>query len=136
MRKLVSVSLAMFVMGMLTGGLVNQTATAQHSSVKVIELTKAALAVTGKEASIFLVEIAPGGAVGKHYHPGDAFGYVLEGALTLEIEESRRLPCKHGQSGHVAPKTVHDDKNNGEAPLRFLGFHVADKGQPLAVSVK
>jgi quercetin dioxygenase-like cupin family protein len=136
MRKLVLVSLAMFALGMLTGALVHQTATAQHSSVKVNELTKAELAVTGKEASIFLVEIAPGGAVGKHYHPGDAFGYVLEGAMTLEIEGKSPITLQAGQSGHVAPKTVHDDKNNGKAPLRFLVFHVADKGQPLAVSVK
>jgi quercetin dioxygenase-like cupin family protein len=136
MRSLVWVSLSMFAMGMLTGALVNQTATAQHSSVKVNELTKADLAVPGKEASIFLIEIAPGGAVGRHYHPGDAFGYVLEGAMTLEIEGKAPMTLQPGQSGHVAPKIIHDDKNNGKAPLRFLVFHVADKSQPLAVPVK
>jgi hypothetical protein len=56
--------------------------------------------------------------------------------MTLEIEGKSPITLQAGQPGHVAPKTVHDDKKNGEAPLRFLVFHVADKGQPLAVSVK
>jgi quercetin dioxygenase-like cupin family protein len=80
------------------------------------------------------VEIDPGGAGGKHYHPGDAFGYILEGSMTLEIAGKLPVTLKPGESGHVPPKQVHDDKNPSQAtPLKFLVFHVADKGQPLAV---
>ena len=55
----------------------------QH--VKVKELYKADLVTSeGKEASMFLAELAPGANMGKHYHPGDAFAYILEGTMLLE----------------------------------------------------
>jgi hypothetical protein len=39
--------------------------------------------------------------------------------------------------GSLPPRTVHDDKNASQtAPLKFLVFHVAKKGEPLAVPVQ
>jgi quercetin dioxygenase-like cupin family protein len=56
----------------------------QH--VKVAELYKADLVTSeGKEASMFLAELAPGANIGKHYHPSDAFAYTLYGTMLLEI---------------------------------------------------
>ena len=50
----------------------------QHVEVK--ELYKADLVTSeGKEASMFLAEVRPRANMGKHYHPGDAFAYILEG---------------------------------------------------------
>jgi quercetin dioxygenase-like cupin family protein len=121
--------------GIALGGIGHQFHGAGEPPVKVTELLKVDLAGGGgREAGIFLVEIAPGGAVGKHYHPGDAFGYVLEGAMALEVEGKTPVTLKPGDSGHVPPKQVHDDKNPSQtAPVKFLVFHVAEKGQPLAV---
>jgi hypothetical protein len=53
----------------------------------------------------------------------------------------RMLAClvtlKSGDSGHVLPKQVHDDKNASPSkPVKFLVFHVTEKGQPLAVPVR
>ena len=130
-----------FILGMTVtivmapGGIGHQFHGAGQPPVKVTELLKVDLAGSGgKEASLFLVEVAPGGAVGKHYHPGDAFGYVLEGSMALEVEGKAPAALKAGESGHVPPKQVHDDKNpSTTAPVKFLVRHVADKGQPLAV---
>jgi quercetin dioxygenase-like cupin family protein len=114
-------------------GLVNAM---QH--VKLAELYKADLVTSnGKEASIFLAELAPGANMGKHYHPGDAFAYVLEGTMLLEIAGKDSVTLKQGQSGSLPPRTVHDDKNASKtARLKFLVFHVANKGDPLAVPVQ
>ena len=108
----------------------------QHA--KVTELYKAALATSeGNEASIFLAELAPGANMGKHYHPGDAFAYILEGSMLLEIVGKDSVTLRAGQSGSLPPRVVHDDKNaSATAPLRFLVFHVAKKGDPLAVPVQ
>ena len=47
------------------------------------------------------------------------------------------VTLKPGQSGSLPPRTVHDDKNASQsAPLKFLVFHVAKKGDPLAVPVQ
>jgi quercetin dioxygenase-like cupin family protein len=108
----------------------------QH--VKVAELYKADLVTSdGKEASMFLAELGPGANMGKHYHPGDAFAYILEGTMLLEIAGKESVTLKPGQSGSLPPRTVHDDKNASQtAPLKFLVFHVAKKGDPLAVPVQ
>jgi len=108
----------------------------QHA--KVVELYKADLVTSdGKEASMFLAELAPGANMGKHYHPGDAFAYILEGTMLLEIVGKESVTLKQGQSGSLPPQTVHDDKNGSQtASLKFLVFHVAKKGDPLAVPVQ
>jgi len=126
-----------FVVGLLAGVSVTRLGIAmQH--VKVTELYKADLVTSdGKEASMFLAELGPGANMGKHYHPGDAFAYILDGTMLLEIEGGKSVTLKSGQSGSLPPRTVHDDKNASQtAPLKFLVFHVAKKGEPLAVPVQ
>jgi quercetin dioxygenase-like cupin family protein len=138
MRRTAFIISMTMAIGMALSGIGHQFHGAGQPPVKVTELLKVDMAESGgKEASIFLVEIDPGGAVGKHFHPGDAFGYILEGSMTLEIAGEPPVTLKPGESGHVPPKQVHDDKNPSRtAPLKFLVFHVADKGQPLAVPVQ
>lgn len=111
---------------------------AVHPPVKVDALYKANLVTAdGQEGSIYLAELAPGANVGRHYHPGDAFAYILEGTMVLEIEGKPSVTLKPGESGSLPPRTVHDDRNGSTTrPLKFLVFHVAKKGEPLAVSVK
>lgn len=105
--------------------------------VTVVDLVKRDLASGGNEGSIFLVELAPGAGVGRHYHPGDAFAYILEGSMVLELEGKPPVTLKAGDSGHVLPRQVHDDKNaSSSKPVKFLVFHVTQKGQPLAVPVR
>lgn len=107
----------------------------QQQHVKVTELYKADLVTSdGKTGSMFIAEMGPGTNMGKHYHPGDAFAYVLEGTMQLDIAGKPSVTLKAGQSGSLPPGTVHDDRNpSSTAPLKFLVFHVAKKGDPLAV---
>lgn len=123
------------VLGVTAAGLVNAM---QHGKVSVAELYKADLVTSdGKEASMFMAELAPGASMGKHYHPGDAFAYILQGTMLLEIAGKPSVTLTAGQSGSLPPRTVHDDKNPSQtAPLKFLVFHVAKKGEPLAVPVQ
>jgi quercetin dioxygenase-like cupin family protein len=138
MRRAAFVISMTMVIGMALSGIGHQFHGAGQPPVKVTELLKVDIAGgKGQEASIFLVEIGPGGAVGKHFHPGDAFGYILEGSMALEVDGKPPVTLRAGESGHVPPKQVHDDKNpSSNVPLKFLVFHVADKGQPLAVPVQ
>jgi quercetin dioxygenase-like cupin family protein len=137
MRRFKLTVVVTFALGLLIGigatGFVN----AMHH-VKVSEVYKADLVTSeGREASVFLAELGPGANVGKHYHPGDAFAYILDGTMLLEIDGKPSVTLTPGQSGSLPPRTVHDDKNPSQtAPLKFLVFHVAKKGDPLAVSVK
>ena len=135
-RSTLAVAVAL-TLGIAIGAGITSIGTAmQHA--KVTEVYKADLATSeGKEASMFLAELAPGANMGKHYHPGDAFAYILEGTMLLEIVGKESVTLKAGQSGSLPPRTVHDDKNASQtAPLKFLVFHVAKKGDPLAVPVQ
>jgi quercetin dioxygenase-like cupin family protein len=117
----------------------DRTLYAQESSpVKVAELYKTNLAeAPGKEARIIQLEIAPGAHVGWHYHPGDACAYVQEGSMVLVPQGKTPVTMDQGQTGCVAPRAVHDDKNASQtAPVKFLVFFVIEKGQPFAVPVK
>jgi quercetin dioxygenase-like cupin family protein len=136
-RRPILVAATFFALGLFVGlGTTGLGSAMQHA--KVAELYKADLVTSdGKEASMFLAELGPGANMGKHYHPGDAFAYILEGTMLLEIDGGKSVTLKSGQSGSLPPSTVHDDKNASQtAPLKFLVFHVAKKGDPLAVSVK
>jgi quercetin dioxygenase-like cupin family protein len=52
---------------------------------------------------MFLVAIAPGGAVETHVHLGDAFS-ILEGSMTLEVAGKFPVTCTPGDSGPVPPQ--------------------------------
>jgi hypothetical protein len=60
---------------------------AQQPALKRTDLLRAGMAeMDGKEAHIWVADIAPGAATGGHRHPTTRFVYVVEGAVTLEIE--------------------------------------------------
>ena len=123
------------VLGIAIGAGAVGLGNAMQQHVKVNELYKADLVTSdGKTGSIFLAEMGPGTNMGKHYHPGDAFAYILEGTMQLDIAGQSPVTLKAGQSGSLPPGTIHDDRNpSTTAPLKFLVFHVAKKGDPLAV---
>ncbi|MBI3326623.1 MAG: cupin domain-containing protein [Nitrospinae bacterium] len=90
-----------------------------------------------KEAVVLHVELAPGAAAGKHWHPGHEFFYVLDGSATLMVKGKKAVTVKAGSTGHLLPKQVHDVKNTSKTdPLKVLVFAIYEKGQPIATMVK
>jgi quercetin dioxygenase-like cupin family protein len=136
-RKVIMFS-SIFAMGIAIGLIVNQGLNAQQQAVKSAVLLKADL-VGMEEKGGFIVssEVAPGEVGKKHYHPGHQFGYVLEGSMIMEIEGKPPITYKPGDTFYLTPNQVHDAKNvSTTAPVKVLGFSIAEKGQPLAVPVK
>lgn len=137
MKRSISTVAVTLALGIAIGaGMTSFVNAMQH--VKVTEVYKTNLVTSdGNEGSMFLAELGPGANMGKHYHPGDAFAYILEGTMLLEIAGKEAVTLKAGQGGSLPPRTVHDDKNGSQtAPLKFLVFHVAKRGEPLAVPVQ
>ena len=81
-------------------------------------------------------EFAPGVAAGKHTHPGEEFGYVIEGTLLLEIDGQPPRTVKAGEAFFVPAGVVHDGKNVGPGPAKVLATYVVEKGKPVATPVK
>ena len=73
--------------GITLGALGDRFLSAQQQSIKRTELLKTVIeGMEGKEVIMYVAELAPGAAAGKHTHPGPEFAYILDGALTLEPE--------------------------------------------------
>ena len=110
---------------------------AQPAAVKRTPLMQEDLAgIDGKEAVMFLAEIAPGAQSGRHYHPGTEMAYVLSGTGVMEVDGRTPSELKEGSQAMVVPKTVHNAKNTGSMPLRILVIMVHPKGEPNVVPVQ
>ena len=60
--------------GIAFGAFGQRFLSAQQSSIKRTELMKTAIAgMEGKEAVMYIAELPPGAAAGKHTHPGEEF---------------------------------------------------------------
>ena len=99
-------------------------------------LQKQELSVKDREAVVAKAEFIPGGAAGKHTHPGEELGYVLEGTLLLEVAGQPPRTLKAGDVFFVAAGIVHDGKNIGTGPAKVLATYVVEKGKPVATPVK
>jgi len=108
----------------------------QAPAFKRTIIQKRDLSAQGREAVQVLAEFAPGAAAGKHTHPGEELGYILEGTLVLEVVGQKPLTLKAGDSFFVPAGVVHDGKNVGKGPAKVLATYIIEKGKPVATPVK
>ncbi len=73
-------------------------------------------------------DVAPGGYTPRHSHPYEHEVYVLSGEGVV-LQGDREHPLRPGTVVYVAPDEVHQFRNAGTQPLRFLCLvpHVAGK---------
>jgi quercetin dioxygenase-like cupin family protein len=94
------------------------------------------LSIPDRHAVQALAEFVPGGAAGKHTHPGEELGYVVEGTLELLIEGQPPRTIKAGESCFVPAGGVHDGRNVGSGPAKVLATYIVEKGKPVASPAK
>ena len=94
------------------------------------------LSVNERHAVQALAEFVPGGSAGKHTHPGEELGYVIEGTLQLEIAGEAPRTVKAGEAFFVPAGVVHDGKNIGSGPAKVLATYFVEKGKPVASPAK
>jgi len=126
------------VVGISVGLLGHQVLIAQQAPVtRTILQQKDLEGVAGREVIMFRAELAPGAALGRHYHPGPEFFYVMEGTLTFEPEGQPPVTLKAGDSGYSPAGLIHNARNaSTEAPAKLIGFWIPEKGQPLVTPAK
>lgn len=64
-------------------------------------------------------EVAPGGHTPKHFHDYEHEIYVLAGKGTI-VDGDQEQPLHAGDVVYVAPNDVHQFRNTGKEPMRFL----------------
>jgi quercetin dioxygenase-like cupin family protein len=86
--------------------------------------------VEGREAVMLSITIAPGGSSGRHTHPGDCYGTVVEGNAEIRIEGREPRRVSPGEAWHTTNGTVHELKNVGDTTVRAVNTLVVQKGKP------
>lgn len=95
-------------------------------------LTEPLTGIPGKEVMLLTVEYLPGGASLPHRHDADVFVYVLEGALTMQVDGKEPVTVRKGETFRERPNDIHRQSSNASKtePARFIVFMVKDQGKP------
>jgi len=80
-----------------------------------------------------LAEVSPGGQVGRHMHPNPLFVYILEGALTIEMEGHGTHTFSAGEGLAEVVNMWHNGRNLGDTPVKFLIVFAAQNGTPTII---
>lgn len=102
-------------------------------------LTQKLPALQGATLDNRLVEVSypPSGASAAHRHPCPVVGYVLEGALRMQLQGQPERIVRAGESFYESPADIHAVSANASttAPVRFLAFFTCDKDTPTSIPV-
>jgi quercetin dioxygenase-like cupin family protein len=123
-----SLSLAAMAFAVSLGG-------AQQATFKRTELQRGDLSISGQEAVQSLAEIPSGVASGRHTHPGEEVGYILEGTVVMESEGKPPVTLKAGDVFLIPAGHIHNARNIGTETSKMLSTYIVEKGKPLATPV-
>jgi quercetin dioxygenase-like cupin family protein len=114
----------------------SQLVSAQQQPIKWTDLLKLDLVeIKDSEMHVWVADIAPGAATGRHSHPTPRFVYVIEGAVVLELDGKSPQTFNAGQAYVEMPNEVHNFRNASTTePAKALGFQYAGKGQALQIN--
>ena len=114
------------------GGLISAAQAQQPAdAVKRTPLQKIEFPEDKHATILVLVEIAPGGIVARHTHPGVEMGYVTEGEGVLSVEGQPDLALKPGVS-YAVPAGVPHMAKAGDKPQKIVAAFSVEKDKPLA----
>jgi quercetin dioxygenase-like cupin family protein len=70
-----------------------------------------------KEVVMITVEYPPGGSSPVHRHHAQAFVYVLEGSIVMQVKGGKEVTLKPGQTFYEGPDDVHVVDRNASATM-------------------
>ena len=115
----------------LSGGVI-----AQQPAFKRTVLQQSEISAPGREVVQAVADFEPRATPGRHTHPGEEIGYVLEGTFLVEQEGKAAVTLKAGGTFLIPAGTVHNATNTGAAAGRILATYIVEKGKPLATPAK
>lgn len=115
------------------------TGTAMAEEPKVAPLMSKDLAEDpSKEVLMITVEHVPGGSSAIHRHNAQAFVYVLEGSVVMQLKGGDEVTLTPGQTFYEGPDDVHlvDRNASSTEPAKFLVLLIKDKNAPALVPIE
>jgi quercetin dioxygenase-like cupin family protein len=105
---------------------------AQQPAFKRTVLQQSDIAAPGREVVQAVADFEPRATPGRHTHPGEEIGYVLEGTFLVEQEGKAPVTLKAGGTFLIPAGTVHNATNTGAGAGKILATYIVEKGKPLA----
>ena len=105
--------------------------TAPSQGAKRTVLSRTDVPNSTYEVVMVLVEVPAHTRVGRHTHPGNVMGYVVEGDYTMAIDGQPTRLLKPQDSLEVPSGVVHDEYTTAK-PAKLIAVFTVEKGKPLA----
>ena len=128
--RLANITFVVLAAGIVAG------VSAQQAGFKRTVIQQADISVPGREATTAIAEFQPGATVGRHTHPGEEVGYVLEGTIMLEQQGKPMVMLGAGKTFFIPAGTVHNATNSGSTQARVLATYIVEKGKPRTTFVR
>ena len=114
--------------------LMSSTLLAQEAKVTEL-MSKDLTNLLGKEGLMITVEYPPGSSDPIHRHNANAFVYVLEGSIVMQVRGGKEVTLTPGQTFYEGPDDIHVVGRNASKtkPAKFVVFLVKDKDAPVVV---
>jgi quercetin dioxygenase-like cupin family protein len=93
------------------------------------------VSVVGRHGVTARAEFAPGASAGLHRHPGEEFGYIVEGTIALSVDGRATATLTPGDVFFIPAGVAHDGRNVGETKAALVSVFFAEDGKPLASPV-
>ncbi len=93
--------------------------------------------VDGREVIVKEFELPPGFVGGRHSHPGPVYVYVIEGALTVDVDGLDRQTVPAGEL-YQEPigRVMHARNLSTTQPTRIVVFQVGEQGKPMMIKAQ
>lgn len=85
------------------------------------------------EVTMCKVSIPVGQQTGWHKHEIPVFAYVMQGTLTVELEDGSKMTYAKNATISEVFNTFHNGVNNGTEEVVLIAVYLGGKGVPLSV---
>ena len=91
----------------------------------------------GKEGLMISVEYGPGGSDPIHRHDANAFVYVLEGSIVMQVKGENEVTLSPGETYYEGPSDIHLISRNASTskPAKFIVVLLKNKDAPVVMPV-
>src|SRR6202161_2233943 len=132
----------LFILGFLVAtaypAILLQSQTGQDARTRIVfSQSLPRLDATHLKVTTVEVTYPPGGSSPPHSHPCPVIGYVLRGAVRMQVKGGPGSVYRPGDSFYEAPNGVHLVSANASTkePAVFLVYFICDHSGPLSVKV-
>ena len=85
------------------------------------------------EVTMLKITIPPGKSTGWHKHSFPVFSYIIQGTLTVELENHRVIQCKENTTYAEMVNTYHNGSNREDSDLVVIAIYLGVKREMLSI---